>query len=387
MFKTGGGLIINGKEIQGLAYNGEIIYRAEPPVKIYGIKRKLSSTSPEWIRTDDSVNLRANACIETTSAINDFDNIYPWSGIYTYSWKNNREYKLNESGFNWTDDYIMTKIPEFWWKRWQDNEYEYIQIADKEVKDFIKSSEFSIGRYSVNGSTSKLTSKSGLSPLTNITISDFRKYIKNIGDGWCMLDYRYLVIQLLYLVEYANYNSQEKLGIGNSYSFDYQKSGGCNSLNMKSGCITNDYQSSVIYRGIEDIFGNVAQFLDGFLTTSRSIKFCENPEYYGTEANYFQLSYKVNQDTGVPSKVGYDKSHPLYNFPIETNGSRTTGTCDFTYIYQYASKYILTVGGFNYAEALSFGGDADYYSGLFYYYVESDSKKIDYIGTRLIKYK
>ena len=40
--------------------------------------------------------------------------------------------------------------------------------------------------------------------------------VKQLGDGYCLLDYRWFAIQLLYLVEYATFNSQSVLGSGYS---------------------------------------------------------------------------------------------------------------------------------------------------------------------------
>ena len=73
---------------------------------------------------------------------------------------------------------------------------------------------------------------------------------------------------MLYLVEYADYDSQEMLGVGNSYhsgtlGVSPSKSGECNSLGMKSGTLNNDGKHSMIYRVIEDIVGNADQFIDG----------------------------------------------------------------------------------------------------------------------------
>ena len=51
-------------------------------------------------------------------------------------------------------------------------------------------------------------------PTTNKTIGAFRTLAKALGDNFSQLDWRYFVVQMLYLIEYANYNSQSMLGNG-----------------------------------------------------------------------------------------------------------------------------------------------------------------------------
>lgn len=232
----------------------------KPTAKIYGIKRLLTTSSTAWERTNDAIDLYAEATHDGNLVRNDFDNIYPWSDIYTYSLNINtgKETRYDEPGFNYTDDYIFTRIPEFWWKREQSGGYETIQIATAELPGYTKSEAFSVGRYLFSGTTSAPTSKSGVAPLANQTRANFRTAAKRL-DGCCLIDWRYFILQMLYLVEYADYNSQAKLGRG--YCDDNSSAlsnGSCDALGMKSGRPTgNDGKTGVIYRGIENIFGNI----------------------------------------------------------------------------------------------------------------------------------
>lgn len=319
--------------------------------KIYGIKRLLTTSSPAWERTDDAVNLYAEATHNGSPVRNDFDNIYPWSKIYTYSWNKSTdaETRYDEPGFNYTDDYVMTKFPEFWYKRWQDDSYEYIQIADMEVEGFTKSEEFSLGRYTISGSSSAVYSKSGAKPLTSINRTNFRTYAKNVGVGWGQLDWRYFLLQILYLVEYANYNSQEVLGQGVCNS-SMVNSGGCNNLEMKSGlksgCLLNDGAHSVIYRGIEDIFGNINQWVDGININNYINYVCYNPSEYVNDVysgNYKQVGYTNSNSDGYVTKLGYDSYHPLISMPIAASGGSSTYMCD--YYTKGSTNRLVRVGG------------------------------------------
>ena len=51
-----------------------------------------------------------------------------------------------------------------------------------------------------------LHSYSGLIPEYNKNIAQFRTLATSLGEEFSLLDYRYFVIQMLYLVEYADYN-------------------------------------------------------------------------------------------------------------------------------------------------------------------------------------
>lgn len=376
-----GGIVINGQKVTGVAINGNVVYKDKPKAKIYGIKRSLTTYSPEWERTDDAINLYAEATHDGKSVRNDFDNIYPWSDIYTYSLNTltGKETRYDEQGFNYTDDYVMTKFPKFWYKRWQDNDNEYIQIASDEVEGFIKIDEFSLGRYMMSGSSSAVYSKSGESPLASVEITNFRKYAQNIGKGWGQTDWRYFALQILYLVEYANYNSQSVLGLGNVNSGSKSKTGGCDSLGMKSGCLSNNGAGTVIYRGVEDVFGNLSEFIDGININNYKAYVCYDPTKYeiNTYSGYYdEIDYTNAKSSNYISKLGYTATHPLISFPIEVNGSSTTGICD-EYSQSNGEQGVF-VGGY-----YSDGDEA----GLFNWSCNrSSTHTSSHVGARLLKY-
>lgn len=188
---------------------------------LYGIKRKVNdNTSPAWERIGDSIGLVAKATKNGETVQNDFDSRYPWSEIISYNYdvikkKINAYYGDPTFKFDGTNGEVLTRIPEFYWKREIINGYEYIYIADYAIAGFNKSEEFSVGRYDACiDEDGKLHSYSGYSPSTNKNITQHRDAAKLLSDEFCMIDYRYFMLQMLYLVEYANYNSQSQLGNG-----------------------------------------------------------------------------------------------------------------------------------------------------------------------------
>lgn len=438
---------------------------------LYGIKRKVNdNTSPAWERIGDSIGLVAKATKNGETVQNDFDSRYPWSEIISYNYdvikkKINAYYGDPTFKFDGTNGEVLTRIPEFYWKREIINGYEYIYIADYAIAGFNKSEEFSVGRYDACiDEDGKLHSYSGYSPSTNKNITQHRDAAKLLSDEFCMIDYRYFMLQMLYLVEYANYNSQSQLGNGiigirynandkaiiaqertntiviatNDYfkvgqqiaigttvdgvsickdrtitkiteyskdttegtaiTFDgdpvniaigniihacAQKEGGCDSLGMKSGCLANDSQHAVIYRGIENIFGNVFNWIDGLNIQNYQAYICRNPKEYISdkfEVPYIKLGYvNCNEKDMYIKKLGFDEKNPDIALPIEIGGGAgsSSGMCDF--YYSSEGNCVARVGGNFY------GGSS---AGLWYWICGGSSVASTLnCGARLLKHQ
>lgn len=128
----------------------------------------------------------------------------------------------------------------------------------------------------------KLASVSGIFPLVGVTRAECRSLATNNGTGWHQLDFAlWSAVQMLYLVEYANFNSQGNLGAGNTNggyiasSADQNDSpctiaGASNSLGNAStntttgaGVSAKPGTSFMSYRGIENWYGNSFTWADG----------------------------------------------------------------------------------------------------------------------------
>ena len=340
--------------------------------KEYGIKRSLTTESSAWERMGDSVGLVANARIAMTPAQNDFDSIYPWSEIKSYNYNTTTKtitawYGDANFKFDGTNGEVLTYIPEFYYKRYQENGYEYIYISGTPKEGYIKSVAFSVGRYTMSGSANDVHSRSGVTPLTNHTITDYRTYARKLGNEFGQLDYHYFVLQLLYLVEYADYNSQAKLGLGytNLANRTPIQSGGCDILGMHSGSVDGTDNTSVIYRGIEDIFGNVWQFIDGINIQEHQTYICYDQSQYEVDkfdGCYQKIGYINVSISGYISKLGYDPNHSLISLPIEANGNETVYITDG--YAQNSGNRIVLVGG---------NWPHNSYSGLWYWNFNSGS--------------
>lgn len=261
-------------------------------VKIYGISRNVTSSSPAWARTDDAVGFTATASVGTTAGSSDFDNCAPWSGMTRETLS--------------TGD-VMVKIPKFWYRRYKEGDIEYIKIANKPTAGFsvhplfnhggVESEYAYVGAYKTSAGT---VSVSGASPMVKLTRARFRSNAKSKGAGWNLLDIAALsAIQMLILVEFANNNVQSKIGRGycdgNSGSL---KTGSCDSVpNLTGRPSGTNGKTGVVYRGIEDFWGNVWEWVDGVnwngVPNIGTYYVCNNPANYAddTATNYTALSY------------------------------------------------------------------------------------------------
>jgi hypothetical protein len=188
---------------------------------VYGVRRKkTNNTSVAWERIEDGVGLIANATKNGGTVQNDFDNLSPWKDIISFNLdlttgKRKAYFGDADFKFDGTNGDVYTHIPTFWLKIYEENDYMYILIADYARSGFTEIKEFDIARYLTGiGADGKLHSYSGLPGADFKNINQYRTLVKNLGDDYCLMDWRYFAIQCLYLVEYASYNSQDKLGNG-----------------------------------------------------------------------------------------------------------------------------------------------------------------------------
>ncbi len=356
--------------------------------EVYGVRRNIANSETTWERLEGGIDKTANAVNgidNIDSTLNDFDNIYPWSNIRTCA--------LNKSGnvlkyadepdWNWTDyDYVMTEVPEFYWNREQKVEdgatWEYIYISQSQT-DLTpnKSEKFYIGRYTATGSSSDVTTKRGVANLVDISITDLRNATKKIGTNWGLMDIlRWSLIQMLYLVEYADYDCQKTIGYG-VCNGSIINTGALDSLQMKSGCLANDKKSAVIYRGIENIFGNIYQWCDGINFTDSQACVCTDPTKYESDkfaSPYTKLGWKCPSTNGYIKDVGYDASFPALQLTKTTSGSDSTYIPDYSF-YGLGSR-VLRVGGYC--------NDGLYCGLWFFYWYYYSSYSASYVGGRLL---
>lgn len=187
---------------------------------VYGIRRKITgNSSTAWERLFDSVGKVANATKNGGTVQNDFDSLAPWSEIKSCNYdietgKVKAWFGDANFAFDGSNGDVYTYIPDTYIKVYQDNDYDYILIADYPRAGFTHYDSFFIARYVAGLVDGTLRSYSGLVPAHNKTIVQFRTLTDALGSKFSQLDWRHLILQMLYLVEYADYNAQSKVGQG-----------------------------------------------------------------------------------------------------------------------------------------------------------------------------
>ena len=246
----------------------------------------------------------------------------------------------------------------------------------------------------------KLCSLSGQYPKTNETRNEFRIMAAMRGDGWRQLVFDDAsAYQLLYLVEYASFQSQAMIGNGRTmfntgnwiaasvgvggyigqcgYSnLDGNNTNATNRASAVSIAAVNtdtdiSYHDYMSYRGIENIFGNVWKWLDGINVNEHLPYVCNNDSDFqdDTEEGYTAL------DVSLPAANNYQQT--LFpqdrGFLPKTVGAATTQIGD--YYYQAAGWRVVRLGGH-----ASSGANAGAFS-MAAYYASTDIAV--YIGGRI----
>ncbi len=209
----------------------------------------------------------------------------------------------------------------------------------------------------VDTSNDKLCSVSGKKPFTGITRANVRSIAAKRGTGWRQFDF-YLAsaIQLLYLTEYADFYSQSMIGLGltdwesatwNTYNAYYPINNA--GLSNGDGDVTANASggdgvvgSYMTYRGIENWYGHLWKWVDGFNVNS-------NVPYFSNTDTDFADDTATNYDVpGVTlhNADGYQGALEQIDegfLPADVTGTATTKITD--YYYQNSGWRVARAGG------------------------------------------
>ena len=261
---------------------------------------------------------------------------------------------------------VMVEIPKFYYKyEWTGTEHHWslatapasgYTVHPAFIKAGVEVNYRYYHAYNPRDNGTKLISASGLYPTTNITRASFRTKAAANGSGWSLVDWNlYFAVQLLYLVEYADFNTQEAIGYGRTYMTGgtwadgsyYAISGlsnanGNNTANVwvSSTAYANNYMS---YRGIEHWYGHLWKFVDGVNVNASRQYFVNNkPSTFADDVftGDYVLKGTGGSTTGYISNYAQDADGL---FPSAVTGSATTYVGD--YYYQTTSNATVVVGG------------------------------------------
>lgn len=337
-------------------------------VHIYGASWDGTSTT-KWNRTDEAAEFTDPVpyVAGASSYGSPFDNLQPWAGMV----------KSERTGGT------MVAIPKFWYLLEQSGSGMSIKIADRKVAGYSVSPAHMdrgdghgerdvvyIGRYHCNSSY-----KSGTdSPRVNMTRSSARANIHSIGSAIWQCDFAMrFTLWLLYIVEFADWNSQAKIGYGCGNNSSPQSMGYTDSMPYHTGTTQSSrttYGLGTQYRNIEGLWDNVLDWCDGCYNNGDGLNIILNPANFSDGSNGTAVGVPSN---GWPSafKVKTNGGFPVF-IPTSASGNDATYSCDCWYFG--SSSPCLCVGGY-------YGHNSNF--GLFYVHYNSASYYGGVIGCRL----
>jgi hypothetical protein len=127
------------------------------------------------------------------------------------------------------------------------------------------------------------------------------------------------------------------------------KSGVCSGVVASSGSIysNSDGKNPFKYRGIENLWGNVFQWVDGINIIDNQAWVSRIPSDYASNlfaSPYQQLSYINHNVEGYVSQMGFDSNNPEFNFPTSiTGGAYNKYYSD--YYFQETGQRVALLGG------------------------------------------
>jgi len=242
----------------------------------------------------------------------------------------------------------------------------------------------------------KLSSVSGFNPICQAgavgTRAHFRQYAANRGSGWSQV-FRDVdsLVQTLALIEYASFYTQSVIGAGISAVGDWaayndynpiSKTGNANAIGNATGntagsalCAT-EVTKYMKYRGIENWYGHIWKWLDGFNVSTNVPYLCNNPINFADDtlvnytrpydvlgvaitminANGYQSTLKKSGRGFMPATIGADGATKITDYYYQTTGwtvansggAAYLGASDggFSLLVNHVASYlILHVGG------------------------------------------
>lgn len=322
---------------------------------VYGAKW-LGTSDPSWSRTDDAQELSDPVpAVSNGDGSSPFDSIMPWAGMEVV--------EDVEAG-------SLVKIPKFWYKWTKTGSEMQLQISNAPKTGFFVSPAHAnrgdgvgernfvyVGRYHC---ASDYKSKPNEYPQHSVSFSNFGTRIHLLGENIWLWDYAmYWTIRMLYLVEYANWDAQNKIGYGCSPNGNIFKMGYTDKMVYHTG--TNALNISTYggtqYRYIEGLWDNCYDWCGGIRLSYDKV-YCENnpsediqgfhqgslifsSRPYTNSSNYHRISAYY-----IPSVNGYE--YALFPSTIGALPSVYVGDC---YNCTSSGEIIYVGGNYNKIQA------------------------------------
>lgn len=309
------------------------------------LTRLTKANDPNKLVTVD-ITTEPVPAVGTGSGSSPFDSYMPWMGMEEYTLNNETgrvSAKKGDPGFTRTNINlpVMVKIPEFYYKIERVGSIFRYYVADGPVDGLSLhpgSGDNYLGRYEAGEASSGtmgpiLASYSGKTQSVSKTRSEFRDRARNMASGFQLRDIAaWCAYDLLYLVEYADWDSQKKIGPGIVNDTAAHKTGETDAMVYHTGRANSGDNAAVQYRGIENPWGNVSEFIDGINVYGQSVYICTDPEIYtdDTDTNYPYSNIKL-PTSGWIKGLGFSSVFPWAFIPNANGGSSISYIPDYTY--------------------------------------------------------
>lgn len=305
---------------------------------------RLTKTSDPYGFVTKDVTTEPVPAVGTGAGSSPFDNFSPWSGMRKCNLNRDGSVKawMGDSNFALSNDYNMVFIPDFYVATKTNGTKKYLYVSDKAKSGFAKHP--GSGKFIARYTWCNVNSLTGYTSVTNITRKDSRYNAKGVGAKWHLHDFAtYCALIWLYVVEFADWNCQNKIGRGYVDNHNSAiKTGGTDSMTYHTGrAAGTDGSTAVQYRWIENLWGNVYQWVDGFNANGTTAYYCTDPSKYAddTTTGYTQI--------GTLPASGWIKDLTVTDngllIPKAVGGSETTFIPD--YAYSSSGWHVLCVGG------------------------------------------
>ena len=339
-------------------------------------------------RTDAAVGLKAGI----NGAQNDFDTRGPWELM---------DKTVHDSYGN-----AFVRVPKFYIRKTQDKSKSLSTWQVSLVKqgddwylpncfyNFDSKKELAyvdVSRYEGFIESTHLKSESGVTPTNNVDINDFRNAATALNadgkKGYHLWDVHTLdALQVLFTIEFATLDSQSIMkGVTDNVLSGAESTGAADGVKGSSGNV--DHSSgygSMTYRGIENLYGNLAMWTDGLNITNLSLYSCDDATKYVSDTftdPYYMLNYSLpaydSGNTNITS-LGFDKDHPSVEAPTSYNSDNYN-------TYYHDEEYTTNSGNYVVCTGGGWGWDAGV-SGLWCWVGNYSSTYAgSYVGSRLLK--
>ena len=308
---------------------------------------RLTKTSDPYEFVTKYVTTEPVPAVGTGAGSSPFDNYAPWNGVKecnldeygtVTAWK-------GQSGFSRANAYTMVYVPVFYVATKTNGTKKYFYVSDKAKTGFTRhpGSGKYVGRYHMNNSGISIGGQN--SAIVNVTRATARNKAKNNGSKFHLYDFAtYCALIWLYVVEFADWDCQQKIGYGKVNGNNALPSGSTDSMAYHTGRVnewTDNKYNPIQYRWIENLWGNVYQWVDGFNANGTTAYYCTDPSKYAddTTTGYTQI--------GTLPSSGWIKDLTVTNdgllIPKTVGGSETTFIPD--YAYSSSGWLVLYVGG------------------------------------------